>query len=484
MKKFLSDTFFITVGGFANRVKGLLFIPLIVQAVGMESYGAFVQVLNNIRLLKPFSSISLGMGFQRFASKIEDSDRRTLGLHFYTVFVPTLLFGLLGVAFLAAFATLLSRWFFEGGYVLELQLSAIALLSNSMYSNISKYMLARKQFKIYSVLTMVYELLPYLAFVVGIAIPGGSFLLGIVAYVVLDMAMVLLMLGFIVFQFPFVLPSYALFREYLRFSFPLSLSEVEGGLLDKVDRYFISGMMGLEAVAVYNIIYRVCSIIDFVTTPIRKQMMSYLPKVWDKGYIKESLATIRNSLLLFLLITIGMLACFTIYFGEILRYLGGKEIAVPHLELIVLLVGVGIIASAAKRFYYLVVKLRNNSMDQLWYQLLGLLPNIVLNYLLIPSMGLLGAALSTFISYVLIILVINMKYKLDLDGPFFWHLASFLALSLVMLLIRQAFAMETTFLFILNVGLSCLAYGALIILLKRSFLLDVKRSFEAFRKIK
>lgn len=483
MKKFLSDTLFITAGGLVNRVKGLLFIPLIIAAVGMDSYGAFVQILNNIRLAKPFSSIGLGMGFQRYASKIEKQNRKELSLHFYSVFLPTLAFGLVGVALLYGISPWLSRMFFEGKFVEALQVSSLALLSNTVYSNISKYMLARKQFKSYSVLTLIYELFPYLAFVAGIFF-WEDFLGGIIAYVVTDLLMVSVMLGFIVVKMPFSLPSRALFLQYFHFSYPLAISEVEGGLLDKVDRYFISGMMGLEAVGVYNIIYRVCSIIDFITTPIRKQMMSYLPKVWDKGYVKESLATIRNSLLVFLLITTGMLAGFTLYFQDILNYLGGKdEVHVPYLEWIVLLIGLGIIGSAAKRFYYLVVKLRNNSMDQLVYQLVGLVPNIILNYFLIPPLGLLGAALATFVSYVLIIIIINFKYKLDIDGAFFLHLLSFLAISAVMWPIREAFQMDNFFLFLLNLSLAFGAYYLLAFLLKRSFLLGVKRSFEEFRRI-
>ncbi|MEM7659743.1 MAG: oligosaccharide flippase family protein, partial [Bacteroidota bacterium] len=418
MKKFLSDTLFITAGGLINRVKGLVFIPLIIAAVGMDSYGAFVQILNNIRLAKPFASIGLGMGFQRFASSIDKKEKRLLSQHFFSVFAATVAFGLIGVLVLFVLSSYLSLWFFEGKFLAAVQVSSLAVLSNTMYSNISKFMLARKNFKLYSVLTLIYELSPYVAFVIGILVKGEIFW-GIVSYVITDLVTVLIMLGFIVKDLKLVMPKKALFLQYFHFSYPLAIAEVEGGLLDKVDRYFISGFLGLEAVGIYNIIYRVCSIIDFITTPIRKQMMSYLPKVWDKGFHQEAISTIRNSLLLFLLITTGMLVCFTLYFDKILFVLAQKTIELPNLEVIVLLIGLGIIASAAKRFYYLLIKLKNKSMDQLWYQLIGLVPNVILNYLLIPQYGLLGAAMATFVSYILIIAVINFRHKLNLDGQFF-----------------------------------------------------------------
>ena len=483
MKKFLSDTIFITLGGLVNRVKGLLFIPLIIAAAGMDSYGAFVLILNNIRLAKPFASIGLGMGFQRFASSIEKKEKRLLSQHFYSILFPTILFGAIGVVVLFFLSSFLSTHFFDGKFIAALQVSSLAVLSNTIYSNISKFMLARKAFKPYSVLTLIYELSPYIAFVIGIAIKKEIYW-GILSYVIVDMTTVLLMLLYIAKDLKLVLPTKALFLQYFHFSYPLAISEVEGGLLDKIDRYFIAGMIGVDAVGVYNIIYRVCSIIDFVTTPIRKQMMSYLPKVWDRGFQKEAISTIRNSLLLFLLITVGMLTCFTIYFDKILLVLSGETVELPHLEIIVVLIGLGIIASATKRFYYLLIKLKNKSMDQLWYQLVGLVPNVVLNYFLIPPLGILGAALATFVSYVMIILVINFRYKLNLNAQFFMHFSSFLALSMIMLLIRQLFDIENIWLLILSSGLSFAAYFGLIFLLKRPFLLGMKQAFEEFRNIK
>ena len=43
-KKLVGDTLLITLVGLINRLKGLVFIPIIVRAVGFEGYGAFIQV--------------------------------------------------------------------------------------------------------------------------------------------------------------------------------------------------------------------------------------------------------------------------------------------------------------------------------------------------------------------------------------------------------------------------------------------------------
>ncbi|MDX1909027.1 MAG: oligosaccharide flippase family protein [Bacteroidia bacterium] len=484
MKKFLIDTLFITAGGFVNRVKGLLFIPVIIGALGMDAYGAFIQIFVTIKLAKAFSSMDLGQGFQRFASVFEKSERRQLGTHFYTIMLASVVMGSLGVLLHLVLSPWMSGLFFEGKFVEVIQLASVIMLSETLYSNANKFYLARKQFKLYSLINLLYDLVPYLMFVLGIVL-HRSLYMGILFYAVTDMAVALLTVGLAARMVTVAAPSRELLGTYFTYSGPLMLSEVEGGLLDKVDRYFISAIMGLEALGIYNIIYRICSLLDFVTTPIRKQMMSYLPKAWDQGYQTESVTAIRHSLLLFLLITFGMLGAMTAYFTEILTYLTGDQVTVEYLYLNVVLLGLGILASGAKRFYYILVKLKGTTMDQLWYQLAGLIPNIVLNWLLIPHIGILGASISTFVSYILILLVINYRYDLGIDLSFWGHVVSFSLMAGVMYLIRTWVVVpDGVMLLLVSLGLSTLVYIGLIVATKRKFLLGMRQSLEAFRLIK
>jgi O-antigen/teichoic acid export membrane protein len=482
MKKFLFDTLFITFGGMVNRVKGLLFIPVIMMAVGKDGYGAFVQLFVTIKLAKAFTSLDLGQGFQRYASQLEKSDRKGLGLHFYSIILPSVLLGLLGVLVLYLLSPVLSRSFFEGKFLETIQLSAVIMLSETLYSNANKFYLARKQFKLYSVINLLYDLVPYLMFVLGSWLYKDLFM-GIVFYAATDLSVALLTVGLAARRVKFARPSAAILRQYFRYSAPLTLSEVEGGLLDKLDRYFIANIMGLEAVGIYNIIHRMCSLLDFVTMPIRKQMMSYLPKAWDRGHQAESVGIIRTSFLFFLLITVGLLSGLTVYFEDILTYLTGDKVEIDYLYLVVALLGLGILASASKRFYYLMVKLRGNTMDQLWYQLAGLIPAVILNFLLIPSLGILGAAISTFVSYLVILIVINTRYSLEIDWKFMAHLGSFAVIALVVWPVRTLIGPVNVWQLLLSLSVSMIAYFGLVALLKRRFLLNAKDAFIEFRKL-
>ena len=98
------------------------------------------------------------------------------------------------------------------------------------------------------------------------------------------------------------------------------------------------------------------------------------------------------------------------------------------------------LANIVRRFHYVLIRLHRTTGDELRYQLLGLTVNVAANLLLIPQIGLAGAALATLLSYAVMLPVISVRYPLGLDADFLGQLASFALLALVTLLPRFAIA--------------------------------------------
>jgi O-antigen/teichoic acid export membrane protein len=127
----------------------------------------------------------------------------------------------------------------------------------------------------------------------------------------------------------------------------------------------------------------------------------------------------------------------------------------------------------------MLIRLHRTTHDELRYQLLGLVVNVSANLLLIPRIGLAGAALATFLSYAVMLPVINVRYPLGLDAAFLGHLVSFALLALVTLLPRFAIPPESAPLLVLSAGLASCSYLAAVLLFKwkllRSFLDDLRQ---------
>jgi len=476
----LSDTLWITVAGLINRAKGILFIPLIVGSIGLEGYGAFIQIFITAKLVSTLSSLELGMGFERLAAALSPEDERGLARHVGSVVWPALLQALGGALLLFGLAPLFSRLFLDGSHVDALRVSAGVVLSNTLQSAGHNLLAARRRFAHQALLDLFYELGPYVAFVIATLL-SQDLLVGIAAYATLDALAAVTMFLLARRGLPWERPSWALYRTYLRYSAPLALSNIEGGLLDKADRYFIGAMMGLEAVGLYNMVYRCTELVGYLSLPLRSQMVVYLSHAWDRGALEESRALIRGTVLTFLSLTSGLLISLALYADQLLPLLAGAQVSLPHLELAVLAIGGGTLANACRRFVFVYIRLRQTTHDEFLYQFVGLALNVVGNLLLIPRLGVLGAAIATLVSYVAMIPLSSRKYALGFDLAFFGHLASVAALCGLVVPLR--YLVPSGGIGWILVGMVGLygVYLALLLVLKRRLWLGLRRQWLAWQ---
>ena len=475
MRKLFTDTTFLAVAELLNRAKFLLFMPLLVRLKGMEGYGAFTQLFVTSRLCGSLAGLELGMGLERFASHFGDEERKPLGRHFFSVLLPATVLGALGSGLLYVCSPFLSRFFFDGQHEASLQASAIVVLSNAYFSAARNYLLARRAFKLQSTLTLAYSLLPYAAFVLG-TIASNELHIGAVAYACVDVIVALCGVFLVITRVVWTRPSLSLSLKYVRYTLPLALSTIQGGLLDKVDRYFLSFFHGLDAVGLYNIVLRFTEIASFISQPVKMQMLAYLSPVWDRGGVTETTHLIRQTLLVYLILATGVVVGFVLYFEPLLAILTDEETYVPHLASIVLLIGLAMIAKATRRFLFVLVRLQNATRDEFFSQLLALLLNIVGNCLLVPTYGLLGAAGATLLSYIIVLPVLSRRNPLGITGSFVGHCVSAAFLSLVIVPLRYLIPPNNVPLFVLSATTSYGAYLLAIVLFKQKFLLSLRRS--------
>ena len=115
--------------------------------------------------------------------------------------------------------------------------------------------------------------------------------------------------------------------------------------------------------------------------------------------------------------------------------------------------------------------------EEFLFQFAGLSVNVLCNALLIPRLGLLGAALATFLGYSAILPLIARRTSLGVGLPFFGHLASFALLALVAMPLHHVLPPTGAVAILLGAASSYLAYLVALLVFKRSFLLDLGRGF-------
>jgi O-antigen/teichoic acid export membrane protein len=344
----------------------------------------------------------------------------------------------------------------------------------------SKFLLARKHFKLCAVLTLGYNLIPYVMFVGGLFV-FESLYEGLLCYVAADILIAVAITIWILRKFAPCSPDLKLASRYVKYSAPLALSEIEGGLLSKVDRYTIAFFMDLKFLAVYNVMANVFMMFDALNAPIRKQIMSYLPKPWDAGYREDTISLLRQILLLFCVLVIGLIWCVSLHMEILLGIIMGDVSYVDSLTLTASLLGVAALLSNIRRFFNQLIKLNNRSMHVLVFQLLGLFPSILLNILLVPSYGLVGASVASLISYATIVGTMNYRYSLAIDTDFLKAVGKVVLLASLMSLVYYLVDPHTWLTLILSATLSIGIYAALCAVLLRGLYRPFRESLTRVR---
>ncbi len=241
-------------------------------------------------------------------------------------------------------------------------------------------------------------------------------------------------------------------RQLWSYGAPLTLLYLFVMIISFSDRIFIDLMLGSEEVGLYSAGYDltqytiaiVASIVHLAAFPII--LKAYESEGEEK--VKALLSTsIRILLLVMLPVTLGFIAVKEeisgIFLGD--AFTATSSMLIPILALSVLL-------SAIKSYYFdYVFQITKTTWLQSVPPMLAAVINCVLNYVLIRSMGVIGAAYATLISYIAYLLLTVMLSKKVFKLPAFpWGYAFKVCLAgLIMMMAVAWMKMDISLIFML-----------------------------------
>lgn len=429
-RKILSDGLFLSAGSFLIKIKGIVLVPILISTIGLGDYGAYTQLMINIGLIAPLCQLGLGQIFYRFTSKYENHENHEYSRDYWFVMIIVMVFSLVGVCFVYLSSGLFSNVILDGYSIIVIELSSLFIISSNFYSINNTFLQARKKIKFYVSFNIVYEITPYLFFVLSMVIYKELFI-ALLYFLCSQVILNLVLFTYILkkYKIKLVKPMWENSRIYFKYSLPLTISSISGGLLRKADTYFIGFFIGKEAIGVYNLIYTIVSFIDQISSPFIKYFQIYFPKEWDDGSQEQVITKLKTGLLYYLVISIGFLMGLTCFIQPLIYYVLDKDISyLAELQSLIIIIGLGVIAYGVSRIYYQLFNYRKKTHHQLYIQLFGLVINLTSNFYFIPLYGLLGAAWTTFISYFSIIIMCSIFSSLRLDRYFYYKFV-FIVLS-------------------------------------------------------
>lgn len=273
-------------------------------------------------------------------------------------------------------------------------------------------------------------------------------------------------------------------RRLWSYGAPLTLLYLFVMIISFSDRIFIDVMLGAEDVGLYSAGYDltqytiavVASILHLAAFPIILKAYETEGEEKTKALLSVS---IRILLLVMLPVTLGFIAVKE----EVSAVFLGNEFSATSIMLIPLLAFSVLLATIKSYYFDYAFQITKTTWLQSLPPMLAAICNCVFNYLMIPKMGVIGAAYATLISYVLyLVLTVVLSQRVFKLPEFPWAyaakicVASFIMMAAVSL-VRVEFSLIPSLLTKIMIGVGVFCVCAFL-LIKRDLLALLKSASE------
>jgi len=480
-RKFVRDVAVRLAFQVLNALKGLLYLPLISKQFGAHGYGIWSQIIISIALFSPALTLRLDGALARYLGGTSSSEERRRAFFGSLAVVWSLSLAVVVVGVLAM-RPLALLMFGDRSLHLYVALFLFLLATRVNLKFILAFYRAIGAIKLYSALQTVQLASGLLALAILTTTGQHGLIESLLAFIAIDVALATGVLIDIARRVGFSLrPDLAVLKKYLGYSLPLVPAVALYWVVNSSDRYVIVHFLGLSEAGVYSAAYRLAQVMKLMIQPISFVLLPLVARMWEKGQEQRVRTYMAKSLEYFVLIALPMATGLIAVGPMALRLLGTREFTV-NTGLISLLV-LGQLFVGLYQIYVYVIYLK----EKTWVQpvlFLGLAAfNLGLNVWLVPSIGMLGAAVTTFGAYFLQLLATLSYANRLFKVPFLVIPALKAALSSgIMYVVVQAVPHRGTVGLAVQVAVGIVVYFAVILAVKGIDLQEVKRTLRGGKR--
>ncbi|MFT5248452.1 MAG: O-antigen/teichoic acid export membrane protein [bacterium] len=384
--------FIVSLGEIIVKAMGIALLPVFTVYLSPTDFGTIAMVTSIVSFLSLFYNPGVISASQRmYYDTDSDTERKEIiGSSFLFFLVFPLFFSLL-VAFVGPYLTskLFTDFnFYPYGYI------AILLAFFNQPKRMWILLLSIKhriqETSIYVVCGAIFS--TALSLFLVVKLNYGP--LGKVLALIPSAMFIFFIANLAVYRFTNLRWSWQKLKEILKFGFPLVLAIWSYEILFIADRFILEGMIGSEQLGIYSLGYQVAQIPIFIAIGIRK--------IWNPIFYEnmknKSYDTVQKLVKIYLLFVTVMHVSIIFFAKELMLLLVDSRFygAIPIIGIITAGVFFSSLLTISNSFLGYEKKFKTTSKIASFAAVL----NIVLNVVMIPFLGIIGAALATLISYM------------------------------------------------------------------------------------
>ena len=397
-RKVVTDVAVASVTRGLIRLRGLVFIPLITLNLGIGAFGAYAQVLAVVNLLELVFGLGLYDALVRYGRRTGPED----------IYYSLLLVTGVSTGAVAGVIVLFAPWIASvtlgsSEYAMAFRVGATLILIRAVFRLAWNYFRIDSRIKLFSAVeaARAYGIVGVVVISVVVLKTG---LVGLFTAMVLWESFVFLAIQVqIVREIGVNAPGFRNLRTYLDFSVPIALASLASNSSSRADRILIGAFLGASAVGIYSIAYQIASTISMYTTPIQQTFFPEFSDLIDEGMIDRCETYLRLGVRYFLIIALPTVAGIYLIGPDVVSILTNGQ-GVPSMH-VMAIVALGITVQGVDGLYGVVIKAVEETDWRAKVIGAGAVLNVLVNLVAIPTLGILGAALATLLTYVFVLLL-------------------------------------------------------------------------------
>lgn len=401
-EKLVKNAVFAGAADLISKFKYFIFIPIFSKLTGAAGYGVWVQIMVTVNMLLPLATMGMDSGLIRF---LPGKDRAGVREDIGSVSVIALLFSSAAGLLVIIFSRFLCVNFIkEPAYLSLVRLSGLYLTTFAVKELFLKYFRAMNKITIYSVFLAAESIISIAA--VLIAILSGYGITGaLLSLTIMNIVFLVLYFILITRDVGYSVPRFLNIRSYFNYCIPLIPMMWFLWANNMADRYIIGYFLNPKEVGIYAACYSISYfVIGVFSSPILVVVPPVAAKFWNEGDRTATRNIINRSIKYSLFFMIPCVFGFTLIAKPAISVITTKDFLGGFTTIPFILTGYlfYVIAALTEN----VILLFNKTRAMLTIYGVSAILNIFLNLMLIPKFGILGAAMTTALTFFILMLMI------------------------------------------------------------------------------
>lgn len=403
-KTLIKDTSIFAIGSIASKAIVFFLVPLYTNCLSADEYGIADLVFTIAQLVVPFVSLVIFDGVIRFGLERRERPQDVLLIGCVVWFIGSAV--TIALSIFVNFYTAINEWkVYLALYVIENVLLSIEL----------NYLKVIDKNVIYAISSVVQTAILALMNIVLLVF----FEMGVQGYLlanIVSQLVAIILTGFfgnLISELRKAKWDNILAKEMVKYSSPLVLNNLSWWVVQSSDKVMIEKMITASALGVYTVACKIPSLINV--------FVSVFQQAWGLSSIREVDSSNDNRFYANVLETVYFLTCFGCLglliiikpFMEVYARGDGYEDAWTLVPLLL----VSAVFSAVAAYFGSMYGALKKSVNNMNTTFIAAILNIVVNYFAIELLGVIGAVIGTFASYIVLAIIRMVDVNKYIEVP-------------------------------------------------------------------